>query len=160
MKAERKSTQTVRREGPVAARPRTGSDPKLPAHASCPACGATHSEGRWTWSKAPKGAPEHECPACRRIRQRDAGGVVTLAGAFALAHRDEVIRIVKAREALQKANHPLERIIAIEPSGEELIVTTTEPHLANAIVHALGEAFKGECTLGRDERPLRAAWRR
>ena len=160
MKGKRKAAKSARRKGPLAARPRVGSEAKLRGVASCTACGATYIEGRWTWSKAPEGAARRKCPACRRTEYREAGGYVTLAGPFAHEHRDEVIQLVRSREARQKAEHPLERIIAIEPQGDELVVSTTEAHLARAIAHALHDAFKGEMKLSPGERPLRAHWRR
>ena len=159
MKTARKSTSTPRREGPIAVRPRAGSDPKR-APARCPGCGAVYGEGHWTWASAPRDAASHECPACRRVRERHAGGIVTLSGPFLLAHRDEILDIVRARETHEKAQHALERIIAIEPAGDDLVVTTTEPHLARAIVHALHGAFKGETELNEGQSPVRATWRR
>ena len=160
MKVDRKPSKTRTREGPLAARPRIGSGPKIPAPGACPKCGACYVEGRWTWSKPPAGAVRRKCPACRRAEYHDAGGYVTLGGPFLALHREEVIQLVRAREARQKAEHPLERIIAIVPQGDELIVSTTEAHLARTIAHALQEAFKGEMELSPGARPLRARWHR
>ena len=160
MKADRKSEGTPRRKGPLSARPRTGSAPKPAAVSACPDCGASYRNGRWTWTRAPASATRRKCPACRRIHLRDAGGFVTLTGPFLVSHRDEILGLVKSREARQKAEHPLERIIAIEPQGEGLVVSTTEAHLANAIARALRDAFDGKMQINPGERPLRARWHR
>jgi hypothetical protein len=160
VKTQRKPLETVRREGPLAARPRVGSQPKDHAPAVCPECGATYREGRWSWAAPVDGAIRRVCLACRRIDERRAGGYVTLAGPFLLAHRDEVLAVVRACEERQKTDHPLERVIAIEASGDDTVVTTTEPHLAHALALALHDAFKGEIRTTTGEGPLRASWRR
>jgi hypothetical protein len=160
MKVDRKSESAPRRKGPLSARARSGSDPKLTASTSCPKCGVTYHEGRWTWQPAPAGAVRRKCPACQQIEDREAGGFVTIGGPFFTQHRDEVLGVVRSREKRQMADHPLERIIAIEPEAEGVVVSTTDPHLAKAVAHALHEAFKGEVDMGKAELPVRARWSR
>lgn len=160
MKTQRKNPQTVRREGPLAARPRIGSQPKDHGPISCTRCGATYRNGRWTWEAPPGDTVYQVCLACRRIEERRPGGVLTLSGPFLTEHREEVLASLRAVEARQKAEHPLERIIAIEADGEETVVTTTEPHLAHMMARALHDAFKGETESAEGEEPWRASWRR
>lgn len=135
---------------------------KLPEHSHCPKCDATYAKGRWTWTKAPAGAPKHMCPACRRIEDRFPAGYVTLKGPFVAAHRDEIVGLVKAREARAREDHPLQRIMSLEPGSEGLVVTTTDAHLARGIAVAVHEAFKGtlDMTYSRGENLLRATWKR
>lgn len=87
---------------------------KLPEPTVCPDCGAVYRQGRWVWASAPEGAHRTRCPACRRTHDRYPAGRVTIGGGFFAQHRDEVLNFVKNCEARAKAEHPMERIIAIE----------------------------------------------
>jgi ApbE superfamily uncharacterized protein (UPF0280 family) len=52
--------------------------------------------------------------------------------------------------------------MAVEPSADGIVVTTTDVHLARAIATAVHNAFKGELDLrySDSENLLRATWRR
>ena len=164
MKSERGGFRMLSREQRM--RDKTGDsyelDAKLPEPTSCPKCGATYRKGRWTWSKAPAGAHRTKCPACRRVEDRFPAGFVTLSGPFLAAHRAEVLNVVKARETRARADYPMQRIIAVENADPDVLVTTTDSHLARTIAQALHEAFKGELEMrySRDENFVRALWRR
>jgi hypothetical protein len=135
---------------------------KPPGAAACADCGAVFYRGRWTWRPAPAQARRALCPACRRIRERQPAGFVRLAGPFAREHRDDLVAIARHCEAAERKEHPLQRIMRIEASGEGMVVTTTDGHLARRIGEALYRAHRGE--LGyrytRGERLLRVNWRR
>jgi NMD protein affecting ribosome stability and mRNA decay len=135
---------------------------KLPEPTVCSKCGASYQGGRWTWRSAPAEAHTDVCPACLRIEDNFPGGYLSLQGEFVARHRDEVLAVVHAREAHEKAEHPLQRIMAISDEEGGLMVTTTDPHLARNIVQALGSAFKGSEKLNysKGENLLRATWRR
>jgi hypothetical protein len=135
---------------------------KLHEPTRCPDCHAVYRDGRWTWGEAPAKAEEALCPACHRIRDEYPAGFVHLSGAFFDAHRDEILHRVANVEAREKAEHPLERIIAIAPSDETTLVTTTSVHLARAIGDALEDAWKGtlEYHYNDEENLLRVAWQR
>jgi hypothetical protein len=135
---------------------------KLAEPTSCPKCGATYRKGRWTWTKPPADAHWRKCPACRRIEDRFPAGFVTLGGPFLAEHRAEVLNLVKARETRAKADFPMQRIIAVENADPDILVTTTDSHLARSIAKALHEAFKGELEIraSKDENLVRALWRR
>ncbi len=140
-------------------------DPTRPrAHLSdptvCPECGATYIEGRWTWRHGPVEAPRRLCSACERIRDDYAGGFLTVAGAFALAHRDDLVRIARNTEGREKGEHPINRIMKIEDEGEEFRVLTTEPHLAQAIGRAFESAYQGELDFDFQEDIVRVRWER
>ena len=139
---------------------RDGAKPQGPV--ACPKCGASYENGRWTWGRPAAEALRLKCPACRRIEDRFPAGYATLSGPFLGQHRDEVLRLVHSREALERREHPMQRIIAVETAGDDVVVTTTDAHLARSIAHALHEAFKGEMNLhiGKDEPLVRATWRR
>jgi NMD protein affecting ribosome stability and mRNA decay len=135
---------------------------KLPEPTRCPTCGATYHNGRWTWDTAPAGAHETVCPACHRIHDKFPAGYVTLKGEFLKMHREEILNIVRNCETKEKAEHPLERIMAIEDAGGGVLVTTTSEHLARDIAGRLHSAYKGTLDLhyGKDEDLLRATWSR
>ena len=135
---------------------------KPPEPTVCPECSAVFTEGRWAWGDAPDEANEHLCPACQRIQDRFPAGYVTLKGAFFEEHRDEIVALIKNHEKKEKAERPLQRIMAIDKKGDTLEVTTTDSHLARGIAEALHDAYKGELKLrySRDENLLRATWRR
>lgn len=130
--------------------------------AVCPECGATYRKGRWTWEPPVADAKPHRCPACLRIRDGMPAGYVTLKGAFLDAHREQILSMVHACETREKAEHPLQRIMAITEVEGGVQVTTTDGHLARGIGEALRDAFKG--TLGvqfaEAENLVRALWQR
>ena len=128
----------------------------------CPTCKAVFAEGRWTWQRPPSEAAEMNCPACQRIQDEFPAGYVTIKGEFLKDHRDEIIALINKKEDREKAEHPLQRIMAIEDVREGLQVTTTDSHLARGIGEALHDAYKGDLKLrySRDENLLRAIWKR
>jgi NMD protein affecting ribosome stability and mRNA decay len=135
---------------------------KPPSPAVCPSCKAVFDNGRWTWDRASEDAIEQTCPACQRIHDKFPAGYVTIKGEFFTAHRDEIIALITSKEDREKAEHPLQRIMAIEDVREGLQITTTDSHLARGIGEALHDAYKGDLKLkySRDENLLRATWKR
>jgi NMD protein affecting ribosome stability and mRNA decay len=87
------------------------------------------------------------CPACQKIRDRYAEGQVTLrTSSFLVAHKDEVLRLVHNEEERAKGINPLERIVELKESDNEIIVTTTNEKLAQRIGRALKQSFQGATT--------------
>jgi NMD protein affecting ribosome stability and mRNA decay len=164
MKTDRTQSRTLRRETPMEEIREDSyrETAKLAESSHCPKCGATYLKGRWTWAKAPADAPKHKCPACQRIEDQFPAGYVTLKGPFVATHHDEIVNLVKAREARAREEHPLQRIMAVETTGEGVLVTTTDAHLARGIAIAVHEAFKGtlDLTYSKGENLVRATWKR
>jgi len=135
---------------------------KLPEPARCGDCGAVWHRGRWTWGAPPAKAEVTRCPACKRIRDRFPAGYVTLKGAFLQAHRDEIVARVRNCEAGEKPDHPLQRIMNIEPVAGGLLVTTTDAHLARGIGEALRKAYRGRMGFhyNKSDNLLRVSWSR
>jgi NMD protein affecting ribosome stability and mRNA decay len=135
---------------------------KLPEPTRCRDCGAVWHRGRWVWSAPPADAHVDRCPACKRIRDRFPAGYVSLKGRFLAEHRDEIVGRVRHVEASEKRDHPLQRIMNIEPEGGGLLVTTTDAHLARRIGEALRSAYKGrmEFHYSKEDNLLRVSWSR
>ena len=90
------------------------------------------------------------------------GGFVTLKGVFLQQHRDEILHLMRNHEAKEKAEHPLQRIMAIVDSADGMMVTTTDAHLARDLARALHKAYKGELEFhyNKEDNLLRATWTR
>lgn len=128
---------------------------KLPEPTLCPQCAAVWHEGRWQWMDPllrPRGAHEELCTACHRINDQYPAGAVTLKGGPVRRHRDEFVRLARNQEEAEKAEHPLNRIMAItEDNAETLTITTTDIHLPRRIGEAVERAFHGRLELKYDE---------
>jgi NMD protein affecting ribosome stability and mRNA decay len=135
---------------------------KLAEPTRCPDCGAVFQNGRWTWGTAPAAAHAERCPACHRIHDKFPMGFVMLKGEFLQAHRDEIMHLMRHHEAKEKAEHPLQRIMAIVDDADGVMVTTTDAHLARDLAQALHHAYKGELEFhyNKDDNLLRATWSR
>lgn len=164
MKGERGGFRGVRQEQRLEG---LEKDPYKSAHkppepTRCPDCGAVYHRGRWTWGQAPEGAHAEACPACRRIREGQPAGYLTLKGEFLAGHREEILATARNCESAEKAEHPLQRIMAIRPEGPDVVITTTDAHLARRIGETLHAAYKGALAVhyAKEENLLRATWSR
>jgi hypothetical protein len=130
--------------------------------ARCRGCGATYRQGRWSWEPAGESPRPAWCPACRRVREGVPAGYVRIEGDYQRLHRDDIVRRVRHCEAQEAQAHPLQRIIALQPEGEGLLVTTTDSHLARRIGEALVKSYKGSADYryAAEENLLRVTWRR
>ncbi len=135
---------------------------KWPEPTVCTICGAVFVNGRWTWGEAPEDANKVVCPACKRIEEKYHAGEIVLSGEFLKEHKDEILNLVRNEEKAEKAEHPMERIMAIEESDEGVVVKTTGVHLAKRIGHAIAKAYKGDMDIqyGDGEKTIRIAWAR
>jgi hypothetical protein len=159
------STEGPRRWG--RAQDRAITDPykragKLHEPVVCPQCGALYRDGRWQWAETPAGAHQELCQACHRINDDYPAGIVTISGEFLKRHKDEILHIVRRQEAIEKPEHPLNRIIGTSDEPGRIVVTTTDIHLPRRICEALKHAFDGVLAFHYDEDGyfLRAEWRR
>lgn len=162
MRRTRSSTHGAARSERPSRRIHAESPAKLPTATRCPDCGATYRRGRWTWETA-EAASERRCPACEAVASRSPSGVVHV-GAFAAAHRKELVALVGHVAERECAEHPLKRILRLadEPGG--FAVETTDGKLAQAMGRALAKAYAGKVTYPRataDEGGLvRVRWTR
>lgn len=137
---------------------------KLPDPCVCPECGVLFHNGRWEWPAGapPAGAEEHTCPACLRVRDRYPAGWVTIKGAFAEQHHDELLHLVRHQEQAEKGEHPMNRIMDIGKEDGDMVITTTDIHLPRRIGEALQRAYDGELDYHYEEGNymIRVHWRR
>lgn len=128
----------------------------------CRQCGVLYHRGRWQWGRKPDGAHEDLCPACRRANDDLPAGTVTIRGAFAQQRQADIIALARHQEQAEKAEHPLNRIIAIEEVGDGLVITTTDIHLPRRLGTALKRAYDGELELNFDSTAysVRVDWHR
>lgn len=126
----------------------------------CPVCGLVYSAGRWQRAQAPAGAGGEICPACHRIRDNFPAGYVTIEGPWARDYRAEVLRTAKHFAERMQAEHPLQRIMAVEEGDDKMVITTTDVHLAQGIGRALYSAYRGNLHFGYSESEylLRVTW--
>jgi hypothetical protein len=135
---------------------------KLPEPTVCPQCGAVFHEGRWHWAPRPSPAHEELCQACHRINDHCAAGELTIAGDFAMRHKDEIQHLVRHQEEQEEAEHPLHRIIDIEDQEDAIVVRTTDIHLPRRIGEALRHAYHGELQFHYEDEAyfIRVRWAR
>lgn len=133
---------------------------KPPEPAVCPQCGAVFHDGRWQWRPAPANAHKETCPACHRIHDHYPAGFLSLKGDFFQSHRDEIMRLVHNHEKHERAEHPLQRIMAVEDKNDATLVTTTDIHLARGLGEALHHAYQGvlEFHYNSEQSLLRVSW--
>jgi len=141
-----------------------GEQGKLPDIAACPDCGASYRKGRWTWQAAPADAHPQRCPACERTADRLPAGVVSAEGAFATAHREDLIGLVRNVEQRERDEHPLKRVMRIEETPSGFLVETTDAKLARSLGRALHKAYAGTLdeppTSAEPENLVRVRWAR
>lgn len=128
----------------------------------CTQCGAVYEKGRWQWLPRPEGASASLCQACHRVNDGFPAGILTLSGSIVGEKRDEIIRLARHQEQAEKADHPLNRIMAIaDKAADQLEISTTDIHLPHRIANALRRAYKGEVTEHFDEGGyfVRVNWR-
>ena len=117
---------------------------KLREGTFCPQCGAVYHEGRWRWVAPSKDGDKTFCAACRRINDNLPAGVVKLHGIFGREQMDEIVRLARHQEDVEKREHPLNRIIGIEDEDEAIVITTTDIHLPRRIGAVVKRAFHGK----------------
>jgi hypothetical protein len=73
---------------------------------------------------------------------------------FFVAHKDEILRLIRNEEERAKGLNPLERIIEITESPEGVIVTTTNEKLAQRLGRTLKSSYQGDTSYHWSDRKL------
>jgi hypothetical protein len=86
--------------------------------------------------------------------------MLTLRGSILHAKKSEIIQLARHQDAAERAEHPMNRIIAIDESDDVVVITTTDIHLPRRIGKALKRAYRGELKLAYDDDGyfVRANW--
>ncbi|WP_290369509.1 BCAM0308 family protein [Cupriavidus laharis] len=103
----------------------------------------------------------HKCPPAASLAERGFARVV-LSGGFEAAHRDEILALVRHREAQQREQHPMERVMAIDSGEQGTVITTTGMHMARDIGNAIHYAYHGKLKIDYEnaETELHVSWNR
>ncbi len=147
-------------------------DPYIPKAAApvsvCTDCRHVYMNKRWYADNGvyesvikTRGSTETICPACRKIRDKFPGGVLTLNGAAAAAFRDDLMNLIKNEERKARGINPLERVMSIEENGRgDIIINTTNEKLAQRLGRAVKKAFHGDVTYrwSHDNKLVRVDW--
>ncbi len=151
------------------------SDPYLPRGASqkisvCEACHSVYKSKRWYADPGLydavlriSGTAATVCPACLKIRDNFPGGIVTLKGDYVLAHKQDIMNLVKNEEERARGFNPLERVMSVKENGYgSLIIATTNEKLAQRLGRAIKKAFHGEVAYrwSHDNKLVRVEWER
>jgi NMD protein affecting ribosome stability and mRNA decay len=134
----------------------------------CGSCRAVYMNKRWYVDGDTVKAAGAEmktvlvvCPACLKIRDNFPGGIVTLRGDYVLAHKQDVMNLIKNEEERARGFNPLERVMSIKENGHGgLVVSTTNEKLAQRLGRAIKKAFHGEVTYqwSHDNKLARVDW--
>jgi aromatic ring-opening dioxygenase LigB subunit len=93
-------------------------------------------------------------------------GIVTLKGAYLLAHKEEILQTIRNEEENSKHKNPLERIMKIEESlagsSTTITITTTDSRLARRLGRVVNKANGGELTIkfSHQDELVRVHWER
>jgi len=118
---------------------------KLSEGTICTTCGVVFAKGRWVWDYDGETSKQITCPACQRIRDGYPAGFIELSGTFFKENEEEILNLARNIEALQKAEHPMQRIIRIrETRDSTTMIETTEVNLARRIGDSISRAYQGE----------------
>ena len=128
----------------------------------CTGCGALYRSGRWQWASMDATVASGTCPACRRIADRMPAGRLSLEGPYVAQHQSDIVHIAQHEADAERADHPMHRIMALEPRAGGIEITTTDIHLPRRIGEALKRAHDGDLTVafGDDAYEIRVRWRR
>jgi NMD protein affecting ribosome stability and mRNA decay len=152
----------------------TSSDPYIVQdikyeNAICRTCHAIYQNKRWRldeevyqkmneWDSTTKVL----CPACKKIKDKFPGGIVTLKGDFLREHKDEILNLIKNEEERARGFNPLERIMEINDADKGMELTTTNEKLAQKIGKSLHRAYQGRVGYkwSQDTKLIRVIWER
>ena len=98
----------------------------------------------------------------RAKKQKEAGGLVRVRGAFLKDHEDEIVNLIKHESRMAEQENPEYKVSEIAKVDGGLDVATTSSSLAKHIGKSLSMAYKGEhkYTFSQDEKYIEVDWRR
>jgi hypothetical protein len=112
--------------------------------AQCASCGAVYKDERWQWMEPSIDAASIRCPACRRIAEQSPAAYLEIKAPVPAGRQGELIDSIREIERLEKSTDPMQRIMSIEKTGKQMLVTTTNVRLARAIAQLLQSSYQCE----------------
>lgn len=116
----------------------------------CTHCKAIHDGRKWFYdgklfSKLieNKKAETTLCETCKRVRDRIICGIVYLEGDIIEKNRDEIMRMIKREEAIERSHNHLSRILDIIQDKNRIMIQTINQRLAIHIGKQMKKRFKG-----------------
>lgn len=117
----------------------------------CKVCHAVCPEKHWHYDERffeayhdAKGVQSVECEGCHRIKVKDYSGTVYIEGDVLSKKKDELLRLIKNEEKIDKPEHYLSRIFDIVEEKNRLVVHTLNQRLALNIGMQLKKTFRGK----------------
>jgi hypothetical protein len=133
----------------------------------CPVCHLVYHKKHWSkddafYGKVKANAEKHACPACRKIEDRYAMGILHVAGDFSGNHKEQVIQLIRNHALQEYGRNPLDRIMNLVDKSGEIVVETTSEHLVMSLGRALERAFGGSVryAFSQDEKNVRVYWQK
>lgn len=135
----------------------------------CGACGNVYVKRRWILATDPRAwllartADAVTCPACQAATVGSPRGFLRLEGAFFVAHRPDIVRLLMREAERAAEDNPLARIISWDNrEADVLTVSTTTEHLVERLGHAVVNAYGGDIDYGfsHENKFARGKWRR
>lgn len=121
----------------------------------CPECHAVYNGRKWNGSARPpnkkNGNVQYKlCTPCKRIRDRIVFGTVHLDGEVIASRGDEILKMIRHEEEIEKARNYCSRILDIHSEGQKMTITTINSLLAIHIAKQFKKAFKGRIDIHKD----------
>lgn len=133
---------------------------RYPDPSACPRCGVVFADGRWQWTAPRAGTFWVLCPACRRIEDGYPAGTVRVAGPIGAELSQEIVDLIHDEAVAERSGHPLDRLVALDASGDAILAMTTGTHLAQRIADALRARYEGSAAVryGDDDSSVTVDW--
>lgn len=90
------------------------------------------------------------CTACKRVRDKVAFGTVYLEGEALVSRYDEIVRMIRREEEIERDRNYSSRILDIRREGSKMTVRTVNSILAIHIAKQFKKAFKGRIDIFKD----------
>lgn len=134
----------------------------------CRDCDAIEIDGHWTHDADAlsvakrKGTDTALCPGCDRVAKHRIDGVVTLTSGMLDEHREDALNLIRNVARRRQGSDVAARIASMEEHPGEIVVTTTDRHLAERIGKEFEKAFAGDLDIQwpKGEEFVRVFWRR
>lgn len=121
----------------------------------CSECNAYFDGKKWTATcRLPRSESaeleETLCTACKRIRDKIVLGTVHLDGDVIASRPDEIMRMIRREEEIERSRNHCSRIFDIDRNGRKMTIRTVNSLLAIHIAKQFKKAFKGRMEIFKD----------